>query len=342
MRPLVALLLLAPALSAAQTERYTLAGADVAIYNLVGEIRAEPGTGPDVTIEVTRSGPDAAKLTVETGMLRSRNTLRVIFPDRRIVYPALGRRSSTTMSVSDDGTFGDDDRGHRVRITGDGSGLEASAVVRVMIPGGRTARLNLGAGRVNVSNVKGNLYIDVAAAEVSTENTAGDLTLDTGSGDTHVTKAAGSLNLDSGSGDVTLTGVHGALLQVDAGSGTVHGDDIVVERAELDVGSGGISIGGFRARTIVLDSGSGDVDLGLTGDVDDMTVDSGSGDVTIRIPATLGARLDVDAGSGGVSAEMNIMVTQYDSDRLVGTLGDGKGTIRIESGSGAVHLLRAN
>ena len=84
------------------------------------------------------------------------------------------------------------------------------------------------------------------------------------------------------------------------------------------------------------------MDIGLIGDVDEMSVDSGSGDVTLRIPESLGARLDVDAGSGGVESEMSIKVTAYESDRLVGTIGDGKGSIRIESGSGTVHLRQAN
>ena len=91
---------------------------------------------------------------------------------------------------------------------------------------------------------------------------------------------------------------------------------------------------------IKLDSGSGDVDIGLTGDIDDMEVDSGSGSVTIRIPDSLGAQLDIDAGSGGVKADMPLKVTRYDSDRMVGTIGDGKGRIHIDSGSGEVRLVK--
>jgi len=340
MRALATLLCFAPTVLLAQTESFTVPGNDVAIYNLVGEIRAEAGTGSDITVEVTRFGSDAAKLRIETGSVRSRNTLRVVFPDSHIIYPALGHNSSTTLDVNDDGTFNDNSHGRRVRISGTGSGLEASAVVRVMIPAGKKVRLNLGAGKASVKNVNGDLVLDVSAADVTTENTKGSLSLDTGSGDTHVQNATGRLNLDSGSGDVTLSGIHGDLLQIDAGSGTVRASDITVERADLDIGSGGITIDGLGAREIKLDSGSGDVDIALTGDVDDMRVDSGSGDVTIRVPTTLGAKVDVDAGSGGVETEMSIAVTSYDSDHLVGTIGDGKGTIRIDSGSGTVHLRK--
>jgi len=41
-------------LAAQQPERYAVSGDEVAIYNLAGEIRVEPGPGPDVTAEVTR------------------------------------------------------------------------------------------------------------------------------------------------------------------------------------------------------------------------------------------------------------------------------------------------
>ena len=270
------------------------------------------------------------------------NTLRVISPDSRVIYSGLGRHSSTTLDVNDDGTFGDNSRGHRVRITGDGSGLEASASLRVAIPPGKRVRLFLGVGRVTVNNVNGDLYVDVSAADVSTENTKGSLSLDTGSGTTTVKKVEGSLDLDSGSGDVTVSGVKGDALHVDAGSGDVRAQDIAVDRADLDVGSGGITISGLRARSIKLDSGSGDVDIGLVGDIEQLDVDSGSGDVTIRIPESLGAQLDVDAGSGGVRADVPIQVTRYESDHIVGKIGDGKGVIRIDSGSGEVHLMRAN
>ena len=343
MRSTIAIALLAPTVLFAQTERRTLSGNDVAIYNLVGEVTAVAGTGSDVIVEVTRTGPDAAKLTIETGIIGNRNTLRVIYPDSRIIYSPMGRHSNTELSVSDDGTFGDSHRGgHRVRITGSGSGLEAAANVKVMVPAGKKVRLNIGVGKVDVSNVDGDIRVDAAGADLTTSHTKGNLTLDTGSGTANITDANGSVNLDSGSGDVTLNGVKGSLLNIDSGSGEIKADAVSVDRLDLDSGSGDVILSKLSAREITIDSGSGEVDLGLTGDVDRMDVDSGSGDVTLRIPSTLGAQLDIDAGSGGVKSEMSIQVTRYESDRLVGTIGDGKGTIKIEGGSGSVILKKAN
>jgi len=47
--------------SAQQRDRYTLNGQQVAIHNLVGELRVEPGTGPAVIVEVVRGGKDVMK-----------------------------------------------------------------------------------------------------------------------------------------------------------------------------------------------------------------------------------------------------------------------------------------
>ena len=50
---------------AAQTSRQVLKGDSVAVYNLVGELRVEAGSGSDVVVEIQRGGADAAKLEVQ-------------------------------------------------------------------------------------------------------------------------------------------------------------------------------------------------------------------------------------------------------------------------------------
>src|SRR5204863_10145932 len=98
--------------AAAQTSSHVLKGDSVAVYNLVGELRVEAGTGSDVVVEVQRGGADAAKLDVQSGPLRGRETLRIIYPGDVILMPEWGRGWNTTLRVRDDGTFGDDHGRH--------------------------------------------------------------------------------------------------------------------------------------------------------------------------------------------------------------------------------------
>jgi lia operon protein LiaG len=339
----------APAIGAAQTpERRTLTGDDIAVYNIAGVMRVEGGSGGDVTVEVTRGGGDASKLQIATGRIRGRETLRVIYPDRRIVYKQgtadrARWRSRTTLRVDDDGTFGDDrsDDGRSVDIVESGDGLDAYADVRVVVPRGKRVSVYLGVGEAKVENVDGELYVDVSSAPVTTTRTRGKLSLDTGSGEVRVTDAQGEIDLDTGSGSVEVTNIRGPRLMMDTGSGRVRGSDVVVDEIELDTGSGSVRLGQVQSKRITLDSGSGSVELDLRADVESVRIESGSGGVTLGIPESLGATIRIDTGSGGIDTDIPVQVRKAERNYLSGTIGDGKGEITIETGSGGVRLRRS-
>ncbi len=337
--------MLATTPATAQTERRTIAGSAVAIYNLAGRMSMVGGSGSDVVVEVTRGGADASRLRVETGARGEWQTLRVIFPSDRIVYRQLGGWGGrTSLRVDEQGYFDDsgDWRGGRgrVEIRGSGSGLEAWADLRVVIPRGKRVAIHLAAGEATVANVDGDLTVDVSAATIVAEHTRGRLSLDTGSGSVRVTDAQGSVNLDTGSGSVTVSDVRGDELRMDTGSGSITARNIEVGTISADVGSGGIRLTGIKAARLSLDTGSGATDVELLTDVEDVTVDAGSGSVSLRLPANAGAEVDIETGSGGIETDFPIQVTRWERNSLRGRLGDGKGRIRIDSGSGRVRLIR--
>jgi hypothetical protein len=343
------ILLLAPVLCAAplaaqQPERVTLAGNDVAVYNLVGTIRVvgDAGSGGAVA-EVRRAGRDAAKLRVESGAVGGRQTLRVVYPSDAVIAPELGRWSTTRVRVREDGTFGG---GRTVTISGAGGAagrdaIEARADVTLHVPKGENVLVRLAVGEATVTNVDGDVRVDVDAARVTTSGTRGRLSLDTGSGEVKVSGVDGDLDVDAGSGAVSVTGVRGRRMVVDAGSGPLSGGDVTVDVLALDLGSGGARLSNVKADEISLDSGSGSVDLGLAADVSSLVVDSGSGSVTLRVPSSLGATVDVDAGSGGVESDVPMTVTKRSRSELTGQIGDGKGRIKIDAGSGRVRFVKA-
>lgn len=331
-------------LTAQATERRAVGGSAVAVYNLAGQVSVVGGTGSDVVVEVTRGGADAGRLRIETGARGQWQTLRVIYPSDRIVYPRLGGWGSrTSLNVDDDGYFNDSgNRGgrDRVEIRGSGSGMEAWADLRVVVPRGKRVAVHLAAGEATVSNVDGDLEVDVSAASITTEHTRGRLFLDTGSGSVRVTDAQGTVNLDTGSGSVTVADIRGDELRMDTGSGSITARNVEVGSLTADVGSGGIRLTGVKAARLSLDTGSGATDVEVLTDVEDVTVDAGSGSVSLRLPANTGAEVDIETGSGGIETDFPIEVTRWERNSLRGRLGDGKGRIRIDSGSGRVRLIR--
>jgi lia operon protein LiaG len=313
-----------PSLLVAQAQgSYTLSGDNVAVYNLVGKLQVEPGTGAAVTVQVTPGGANAGQLKVEQGGVRGRDALRVVYPGDRIRYAELGEGSRTTLRVQEDGTFGDDEpRGRRVTISGGGTGVEAWADLRVTVPAGRYLTLRLAVGSVTLTNVDGHIDVGVMSGPIKATGERGVLKVGTGSGDVEVTRFQGDrLALDTGSGDVAASGVNARRLGIETGSGDVRLSDLEVPDA-------------------VVETGSGKVTVDLKADVESLRIATGSGDVAVSAPPSLGAAVNIETGSGEIDSEFPLTITRTGSDHVTGTVGDGKGRISVETGSGSVRLAR--
>ncbi len=331
----------------AQSDRRTLSGASVAIYNIVGHVEVVAGSGRDVVVEINRGGRDASRLSIDVGELRGRNTLRVMYPSDEIVYPELGRGSNSSFDMDRDGTWGDRDggrwssRGRRVRVRGSGSGLEAWTDLRVLVPAGKQLDMHLGVGQLTATNVDGELRLESGSGRINARGIKGNTIIATGSGgidardlsgdDVRMSTGSGGITadgltarrckLETGSGGVTTSGAKCDELTIESGSGTVRGDDITAENVSVETGSGGVT-------------------FALRSSPRRVKIETGSGGVTLALPAKLDAQLDIETGSGGIDSDFAVQVNRMERNRLRGTVGNGSGTIRIETGSGGVRLRK--
>ncbi|RMH22009.1 MAG: hypothetical protein D6701_01800 [Gemmatimonadetes bacterium] len=338
----VAALGLACAPPAAGQESYEISGDVVAVYNLAGTAHVVRGSGSAVVVRVRRGGGDAERLRVETGEIRGRQTLRVIYPDDRVVYEEMGRRSRTTLRVRDDGTFGDGRRGggERVEIRGSGRGLEAWADLEIEVPDGVEFSLYVGRGDLSAEDVSADLRLDVGGGQVQASGIEGRLVVDTGSGSVQVRDVTGDLLIDTGSGSVDVAGVRAGQIDIDTGSGGVEGRDLIGDRLRVDTGSGGVELAAVRAPEVFVDTGSGSVDVELLADVEELVIDTGSGSVTVTVPEDLGAEVEIETGSGGIDLDFPVQVRRASRSHVVGRIGDGEGSIVIDTGSGRVRLIQ--
>jgi hypothetical protein len=323
-------------LTAQTTQRYELTGQTATVFNLVGTVQIEAGEGGDVQVQVTRGGADAGKLEIDG----SGGALRVRYPADRIRYPKMDHDGSISLRVDEDGSFGDHHGGRRVRIARDEGELEAWADLRIAVPAGHALDLHLAVGRISASNVNGKLRIQAAAAPVTVTGGDGDLSVSTGSGDVHLSGGRGAARLSTGSGDIELSGRSGDV-SAQTGSGTVTGAGIESTRLRAGTGSGEIRLSAIRAPDLSLQTGSGDVTLELGGVVQMLSVETGSGDVAIVAPSGIGAQLEIETGSGDIESDFPLTITRSGRHHLTGTIGDGKGRVSVETGSGGVRLLRS-
>ena len=346
--------LLSP-LHAQSSERVTLNGRSVALYNLVGRLRVTGG-GSSVVASITRRGRDASKLSVGTQSVEGRESLVIKYPGDRITLPdSRNRRSRTEIRVRDDGSFGNtysrDNKGRpsaryndgrRVRIGDESGGLEAAADIDLQIPNGVSVRLHVALGDVDVRNVDGDIAVDAGSGELVVNDAKGTLMFDTGSGDATLTNVSGLINLDTGSGEVHARNLSGESLIIDSGSGGVTVEGCACSKVNIETGSGGLRVTDMTARTLSLDTGSGSVAVGLRNSPENVTIDSGSGSVTLTLPANYSTTLDIDTGSGGITSDFPLQLTSKSRDEMHGKIGTGNGRLKIETGSGSVTLRKAN
>lgn len=331
---------------AAAQERFNVGGDHVAVYNLAGEVTVVGTAGGDVTVEVRRAGADASQLRVEVGEIGGGvEALRVIYPADRIVYDdGPGWGGSSELRVRPDGTWGGGEgwrnSGDRVRVSGRGSGLEAHADLRIGVPRGQRVDIYLAVGRITAENVEGRILLDTHSGGIIARSMRGFLRADTGSGDVEVAGMEGDLEVDTGSGGVRVSDVRGQEISIDTGSGGVDASALAAASIEIDTGSGSIDLLRSAARSVRLDTGSGSVEAELSGQIDDLAVDTGSGSVTLRLPASLDATLAIETGSGGIDVDFPISITRRARDELRGQIGEGRGRIVIDTGSGSVSLRR--
>jgi hypothetical protein len=356
--PLAALLALslsvpaAPvALAATPNGRLSLSGERVHVYNLAGTVDVVAGSGKAVTIESTTGGRDGGRIDVKT-IPGAQPALVFVYPDRRIVYHRgagfFRSQFQTTLEVGSDGRFGDGwgrnglGFGRRkVEIRSSGSGFEGWVDLRIAIPAGQKASVHLGVGAVTVANVDGDLLVDCAAAGVEAHGTRGSLHVDTGSGAVEIRDAAGSVLVDTGSGGVSLIDFTGSDLSIDTGSGGVKLASVEASHhLHVDTGSGSVEVVDARSPRVSIDTGSGRVYLRLGANVDDLVVDTGSGSVTVEAPATLDATVRMETGSGGLDVDFPMRLIRRESDTLQGTIGNGRGRIMLETGSGRIRLSK--
>ncbi|HWN20212.1 MAG TPA: DUF4097 family beta strand repeat-containing protein, partial [Gemmatimonadales bacterium] len=318
-------LLPATGLGAQQVERYAMSDDEVAIYNLVGQVRVEAGTGGEVTVQVTRGGAQAAQIKVAQSKHDGEETLRFIYPGNRILYGGTSSgNSSTQLRVRDDGTFGDqgDDQdkdrkkeGRSVIISNAG-GLDARANLRIGVPSGRQVSVYLAVGDVSISNVNGTLHIDAATAPVTASNTRGELEIDVGAGAVQVTQSRGDLSVDTGSGGVTVSDARGESISIETGSGDVTATNLNSSQLSIDTGSGNIQVTSLTAPQVSLETGSGSVTADLNGEIWNVKVETGSGDVTLKVPPTLAAEVDIETSSGDIETDFEVAVTRHARDHM--------------------------
>ncbi len=156
-----------------------------------------------------------------------------------------------------------------------------------------------------------------------------------GSGDVVVEGVGSNAKLSTGSGNIHATALEGGFI-LNTGSGDIVADQTGSGDVRAQTGSGNIDLknvhGGLKAGT-----GSGDIKI-AGAPTTDWKLETGSGNIDFW-PGSTGFTLDASTGSGGVHTDHEMAVQgSFDKHHITGKVNGGGPTVRVETGSGDVHI----
>jgi hypothetical protein len=162
-----------------------------------------------------------------------------------------------------------------------------------------------------------------------------NLSANSGSGDLRITNVGMNSKLGTGSGNIEASGLNGAA-SFETGSGDIVASLTGNGDVKAGTGSGNIKLtnvtGGLKAET-----GSGNVEVSGK-PVSLWKIGTGSGDVTVAVSGAA-FTLDASTGSGGIQTDVPMTVEgSLDKHHVVGKINGGGPTVRVETGSGSVHI----
>jgi hypothetical protein len=199
--------------------------------------------------------------------------------------------------------------------------------IEVMVPRRAEVEVEAVSANVDVQGVRGRrLEVSSVSGDVEVAGSApGEAQFENVSGDLEVWLDTDQLKVETVSGDAN---VHGA----------------ITGEVEMESVSGQLKLAARQLRKLSVNTVSGDAELSL-GLVDGGRIDAEalSGNVSLRVPSGTGAQLEMESFSGSIHSPVGHVDEEEHGpgSSLKARMGDGRGTIHLESFSGDLRLETA-
>ncbi len=154
----------------------------------------------------------------------------------------------------------------------------------------------------------------------------------------------GRFDASASSGSVHAENLSGAEAKLRSSSGSVRLIRARVDACDLHTSSGSVRAEQITCGAIKARASSGSVTVVCTADTPPNLVadcSSSSGSVTLTVPSNFSGQVDLSTSSGSASTHLAfVRAGKKSKKRLVGTVGEGTGKIRLKTSSGSVRLLQ--
>ncbi len=199
-------------------------------------------------------------------------------------------------------------------------------------------------GSITIAQLKGSAKVETSYGSISCENFSdGDYHLKSGNG--RVALAHGSVgecDASSSYGSVVCNDVKGNPVKLSSGNGSIELSDVNARDVSLSSSYGAIRARQITATDVTAHSGNGGIEIICSDSCPaDMKaeVKSGYGSINFTAPPQFAGQVRLSTDYGSVrTARPVTMSGEIDKKNISGTIGEGTGTLHLETSSGSVEL----
>jgi DUF4097 and DUF4098 domain-containing protein YvlB len=209
---------------------------------------------------------------------------------------------------------------------------------------GQMTELESTNGSITIVDLKGSAKVETSYGSITCEDFSdGDFHLKSENG--RVTVAHGSVgecDASSSYGSVICTDVKGDPIKLSSGNGSLEATNVDARNLSLSTSYGAIKARQITTADVTAHSGNGSIDIvcseACPGDMK-VEVKNGYGSIDFTAPPQFAGQVRLSTEYGSVRTARPVTVSgEIDKKNINGTIGEGAGSIHLETGNGSVDL----
>lgn len=212
-------------------------------------------------------------------------------------------------------------------------------------------KLQTGKGDISITGGDGEVRVQTGKGDIQVEERQGTLAASTGKGDIAVGGLTGTLRLELGAGDAVVSAwragaAEGSGNSIKLGAGSVRLTAIEASQLHVTSGKGDLRLSGASIGQLRLQAAMGDVDVDGDPQRGPWQVSTAKGSITLRLPATVSARVEAATRRGTISSDLPQVrvgrpgpASQIGGGRTIAVLGDEpRADISLETVVGDIRV----
>jgi len=205
--------------------------------------------------------------------------------------------------------------------------------------------LKSSSGSIKAENIRGSAELDTSYGSIICNDISdGDIKLKTSSGRITLTKASfGDCDAHTSYGSVTCEELKSNLIKLHSGSGNISLTNASADStADISTSYGRIICRQITTPELIAKSSSGGIDIAFSesapSEIDAEAVTS-YGSVDFVTPTGFSGQVELSTGYGSIKTELPItIIGKVNKRNITGTIGEGKGRLRLRTSSGSIKL----